>query len=68
QISQYKISEENSPLPRDRVFFNYNYFNSVVGSAGYGECHANPDPRSTAHTRTPATTRSEIMIQPNVQL
>ncbi|MFN5733702.1 MAG: hypothetical protein ACK48R_17815 [Planctomyces sp.] len=37
QISQYKISEENSPLPRDRVFFNYNYFNSVVGSAGYGD-------------------------------
>ena len=37
QISQYKISEENSPLPRDRVFFNYNYFNSVVGAAGYGD-------------------------------
>lgn len=37
QISQYKISEENSPLPRDRVFFNYNYFNSVVGPAGYGD-------------------------------
>jgi len=37
QISQYKIGEENSPLPRDRVFFNYNYFNSVVGPAGYGD-------------------------------
>ena len=37
QISQYKISEENSALPRDRVFFNYNYFNSVVGPAGYGD-------------------------------
>lgn len=61
QISQYKISEENSPLPRDRVFFNYNYFNSVVGPAGYGDVQrfvpgferAFNDNRTSAEVRLP---------------
>lgn len=28
-IGRAKISENTSPMPRDRVFFNYNYFNNV---------------------------------------
>ena len=28
-VSGPKISEEQSPMPRDRVFFNYNYFNNA---------------------------------------
>lgn len=28
-VGRTKISEDNNPLPRDRVIFNYDYFNSV---------------------------------------
>jgi hypothetical protein len=28
-VERSKISEDNNPLPRDRVFFNYDYFNHV---------------------------------------
>ena len=28
-VERSKISEDNNPLPRDRVFFTYDYFNSV---------------------------------------
>jgi len=28
----FKISENDSPLPQDRVFLTYNYFNNVAGS------------------------------------
>lgn len=30
-ISSSKINENDSPIPRDRVFFNYNYFNNAFG-------------------------------------
>lgn len=35
-ISQHKIAEGNSPMPRDRVFFQYNQFQSVPGTVGRG--------------------------------
>jgi hypothetical protein len=35
-ISQHKIAEGNSPMPRDRVFFQYNQFQSVPGTLGRG--------------------------------
>jgi hypothetical protein len=28
-VERSKISEDNNPLPRDRIFFNYDYFNHV---------------------------------------
>ncbi|MEY3172682.1 MAG: hypothetical protein RLZZ436_595 [Planctomycetota bacterium] len=35
-VSQHKIAEGNSPMPRDRVFFHYNQFQSVPGVIGRG--------------------------------
>lgn len=35
-VSQHKIAEGNSPMPRDRVFFHYNQFQSVPGTIGRG--------------------------------
>ena len=35
-VSQHKIAEGNSPMPRDRVFFHYNQFQSVPGLVGRG--------------------------------
>lgn len=35
-VSQHKIAEGNSPMPRDRVFFHYNQFQSVPGVVGRG--------------------------------
>jgi len=35
-ISQHKTAEGNSPMPRDRVFFQYNQFQSVPGTVGRG--------------------------------
>ncbi|MBI1916882.1 MAG: hypothetical protein HYS12_19415 [Planctomycetes bacterium] len=32
-VGRVKTSEDNSPLPRDRVFFTYDYFNSVPTAA-----------------------------------
>lgn len=33
-VGRMKIAENNSPLPRDRVFFNFNYFQNVPFTAG----------------------------------
>lgn len=33
RVGLLKVSENNSPLPRDRVYFNYNYFNNTPLSA-----------------------------------
>ncbi len=33
-IGRTKISENNSPIPRDRIFFNYNFYNDVRGGVG----------------------------------
>jgi hypothetical protein len=33
-VSAFKIAENESPRPQNRVFFNYNYFNNVGGSIG----------------------------------
>ncbi len=30
-VRRVKITENNNPLPQDRVFFNYNFFNNVPG-------------------------------------
>ena len=38
-VRQIKISENNSPLPRTRFLWNYNYFSNVAG--GIGEVHRN---------------------------
>ena len=36
-VGRTKISEDNNPLPRDRVIFDYDYFNSVpLTAAGVG--------------------------------
>lgn len=35
-VSQHKVAEGNSPMPRDRVFFHYNQFQSVPGVVGRG--------------------------------
>lgn len=35
-VSQHKVAEGNSPMPRDRVFFHYNQFQSVPGIVGRG--------------------------------
>jgi hypothetical protein len=34
-VGRYKTSEQNSPLPRDRFVFNYNYFNDPIATGGY---------------------------------
>lgn len=34
QVSRYKISEQSSPIPRDRFIFSYSGFNSVPFSGG----------------------------------
>src|SRR5262245_15810422 len=31
-----KVAEDSSPLPRDRIFFNYNYFDSVAPNVAAG--------------------------------
>jgi hypothetical protein len=33
-VGRYKTSELNSPLPRDRFIFNYNYFNDPIATGG----------------------------------
>ena len=33
-VRRVKIGENNSPIPRDRFIFNYNYFNNVIGGIG----------------------------------
>ena len=33
-VGRMKLAENTSPLPRDRVFFNYSYFNNVPLAAG----------------------------------
>lgn len=32
RLAGFKVSENQSPRPQDRVFFNFNYFNNVNGS------------------------------------
>ncbi|QDU60158.1 hypothetical protein Pan216_09950 [Planctomycetes bacterium Pan216] len=32
-VGRLKVAENNSPMPRDRVFFNYNYFDDVPYSS-----------------------------------
>ncbi len=34
QVSRYKISDQTSPIPRDRILFSYSGFNSVPFSGG----------------------------------
>ena len=34
QISRYKAGEQNSAVPRDRIFFNDSFFGSVPGTGG----------------------------------
>ena len=36
-VTQHKIAESNSPMPRDRVYFHYNQFQSVPGIVGRGD-------------------------------
>lgn len=38
-VGRSKISEDNNPLPRDRVFFDYDYFNRVPLSADDDTVH-----------------------------
>ncbi len=33
-VRRFKIAENNSPMPRDRVFFNYSFFNDVQANFG----------------------------------
>lgn len=33
-VRRFKISENNSPIPRDRFIANYNFFNDVIGGIG----------------------------------
>jgi len=33
-VRRVKIAENNSPIPRDRFIFNYNFFNDVIGGIG----------------------------------
>ncbi len=33
-VRRFKMSENNSPMPRDRFIFNYNYFDNVIGGIG----------------------------------
>jgi len=33
-VRRIKLSENNNPLPRNRVFFNYHFFNDVRGNLG----------------------------------
>ena len=33
-VRRVKIGENNSPMPRDRFIFNYNFFNDVIGDIG----------------------------------
>ncbi|MEO8495778.1 MAG: hypothetical protein ABI614_11950 [Planctomycetota bacterium] len=33
-VRRIKISENNSPIPRDRLIANYNYFSNVIGGIG----------------------------------
>lgn len=33
-VRRVKIAENNSPIPRDRFIFNYNYFNDVISGIG----------------------------------
>jgi hypothetical protein len=33
-VRRVKVAENNSPIPRDRFIFNYNFFNDVIGGIG----------------------------------
>ncbi|MDA1049624.1 MAG: hypothetical protein O3C40_03970 [Planctomycetota bacterium] len=33
-VRRFKLSENNSPMPRDRFIANYNFFNDVIGGIG----------------------------------
>lgn len=33
-VRRFKLSENNSPIPRDRFIANYNFFNDVIGGIG----------------------------------
>jgi hypothetical protein len=33
QLGRFKLSEQNSPLPRDRIFFDYSFFNNAYVAA-----------------------------------
>ncbi len=33
-VGRIKVAENNSPIPRNRFFFNYNFFNNVAGGIG----------------------------------
>jgi hypothetical protein len=38
-VERTKVSEDNNPLPRDRVFFDYDYFNRVPFTGGDFNVH-----------------------------
>jgi hypothetical protein len=38
----YKIADNESPRPQDRVFLNFNYFNNVPGATAIGSSNPNP--------------------------
>lgn len=39
QLGRYKLGEQNSPLPRDRFFFDYSFFHNAVVSTSPSQVH-----------------------------
>jgi len=48
----FKISENESPLPTDRVFFNYNYFDNVTHGTPFAVGSANLDRETVGFEKT----------------
>jgi hypothetical protein len=51
--SGFKIADNESPCPQDRVFFSYNYFDRLSGAGGF-------TPGSTVITNTPTVITSVV--------
>src|SRR5262249_34413178 len=66
-----KISDDNSPLPRDRVIFDFDYFNNVPVANGLGVYRFSPgfektffDQRASIEGRGPfaSTLNSDVIV------
>lgn len=62
QEAMFKIAVDESPVPQDRVFINYNYFQglSVTGSVGVAESHSSVNGTAGAFSVTDSGWRPGI--------
>jgi hypothetical protein len=61
--SGFEISENSSPLPVDRVYFTYNYFNDLGGAGGF-----TPGASATTTMTTPTVRLTNTISLPNTSV